>query len=278
MLRLHTNIDPVSLKRLAYSLNSSNHVRLFAGTFAARAKTFSPVLIDVEQTATDKENFIARLITACAEKPALSFLRTPASLSQLASHLRQLLTIKTADDQEFLLRYADVRMLPAVFGVLSVQQRRAFLGQVQKWTAVDHLDRLHELMAPGESERTLDYPLKLDDRQFARLMDDTAVHSIVSQLEQSFEKFSRDFKPCDRIEFVDSTSKRAGEYGFREHSDIVAWCMGALMGGENFHTSPLVADAIAPASRDSSKLFNLLSDITDEQWRRIRSTTLAMVV
>jgi hypothetical protein len=93
-------------------------------------------------------------------------------------------------------------------------------------------------------------------KQFARLMDETAVHSIVSQLEQSFEQFSRDLKLGDRIEFVGHASKRAAEYGFREHSDIVAWCMGALMGGENFHTSPLVADAIAPASRDSSKLFN----------------------
>jgi hypothetical protein len=152
-----------------------------------------------------------------------------------------------------------------------VQQRRAFLGQVQKWTAVDHLDRLHELMAPGESERTLDYPLKLDDRQFARLMDDTAVHSIVSQLEQSFEKFSRDFKPGDRIEFVDSTSKRAGEYGFREHSDIVAWCMGALMGGENFYATSFLTEAIGAARRDGSKLFNVLSEITEEQWQTIRS-------
>jgi hypothetical protein len=266
-------IDPRSLKRLASFLNASNHVRLFAGTFASGAEAFSPVLIDIEHAKTNKENFIARIINACAEKPALSFLRAPTSLSKLSAQLRQLLTIKTADDQEFLLRYADVRMLPAVFGVLNVQQRRAFLGPADKWIAVDHLNRLHEMVAPEVSESVPDYPLKLDDQQFARLMDETAVHSIVSQLEQSFEQFSTDFKLGDRIEFVGRTSKRAAEHGFREHSDIVAWCMGALMGGENFYASPVVAEAIGSASRDNSKLFNSISGFTEAQWQAIRSST-----
>jgi hypothetical protein len=265
-------IDPVSLKRLASSLNASNHVRLFAGTFASGAEAFSPVLIDVEQALPSREKFLDRLIRACEGKPALSFLRAPTSLQQLGEHLRQLLTIKTSDNQEFLLRYADVRMLPAVFGVLSAEQRRAFLGPVGNWTAVDHLDQLTEMAEPGKNDRTLEYPLQLDDTQFARLMDDTVVYSIVSQLEQSFEQFSQEFNLGDRIEFVARNTKRASAHGFNDSADVTAWCMGALMGGENFHSSRLVAEAIGYASRENSKLFNTLADITEEGWQAIRSS------
>lgn len=235
------SIDERVCKRISRWLNSANHINLFKGTFAAEAEKLSPVLVDLTGTSSDRDESLEDLLSTCEGKPLLSFIWANSTLDQLASHLRQLLTIKTADGQEFFLRYADNRVLPTIFSVFTDAQQDAFLGPIQKWLVATHrADVIMLIPSEGDQER-IEAPLQLDERQFAELMEKSEVHFVVSQLEQAYETFKDHFSEADRIQFVEQNAENACSYGFNGLEDRTAWCVAALRIGENFHTHQRVA-------------------------------------
>jgi hypothetical protein len=266
-------IDASVLKRLAHLLDASNHVKLFSGTFAAAAEKYSPVLIDLAQAQAGNVKFIDRLLRCCNGTPMLSFLYTDVSLAELSAHLKEILMVKTADEQAFFLRYTDVRILPEFFSVLTLQQRRAFLGATHQWLMVNHRDELIALTEPITDQAVMDYPLSLDEKQYVQLMDRTAPYAIVAQLEELSARFSTAFSLGERIEFVLTHSKIAKDHGFQDSSDVSAWCLAVLLGGEHFHFSGVATAALEKARQNKGNLFDQLTEITEDEWQNIRAST-----
>jgi len=271
-------IDDRIYQRIRVGLNAANHANLFRGTFARDAEKYSPVLIDLDQVAIDRQAFMQKLLAACEGKPLLSFISARDSLDPVAYHLRQLLKIKTADDQAFLLRYADNRMLPAMYSVLTDTQQRAFLGPIGTWFVADHRTQVLALRAPqtGASETDTEaYPLQLDDRQFALLLERTEIHSMVAQLEQSYESFAQNFTLVERIQFVERNNKQASDYGFTGDADRLSWCGAALRGGESFFRHPQIMPLLDSTLQSRNNLFDALLRIPPADWPSMHGTDVA---
>jgi Domain of unknown function (DUF4123) len=264
-------LAPDMLRRLDSIIAAEDRIVLFEGTFAAAAAQYSPVLADLRRPRRSGANLIDWVSAMCAQRPLLTFIVASAPLPELAAHLRHLLAVRTFDGQEFALRFADPRTLPAVFAVLDDAQRRQLLGPIETWIAIDHHDRLIELNVPTETSQQYDWPLTLSEAQFAALLDRTAVYAIVAELEESYADFSAKYDPAERIDWVQRQMQSAARFDVTEPSDIKAWCVGALLGGEAFHAHPQVARCLQQARQGAGRLFDLLLALSDTQWEDIRT-------
>lgn len=265
-------IEPTILHRLGTYLNKNNHVRLFSGTFAAGAEDYSPVIIDLKVIGVNRGAFVQRLANRCSGKPLLSFLSAPCSLNEIAEHLRNFLKIETADKQEFLLRFADIRMLPEVFGVLNPDQRSAFFGPVSKWWAANHRGSVLEMTSPSSNDNAhFDFPLKLDDYQLSRLLEKTSLYSVVSQLEEENPAFAAENSVAARVSFVEGNRHHAIQHGFHEMGDILAWCTCALISGENFYKHPVFAQLLSSRQEKAKSLFELCGELKDDEWQLVKN-------
>jgi hypothetical protein len=247
---------------------------MFKGTFAGDADSISPVLVDVAGVSSSRERFIEHLLSTCEGKPLLSLISTDSSLNQLADHLRQILSIGTADGQEFLLRYADNRVLPTIFSVLTDAQRCAFLGPIKKWLVATHRADVITFTPPDGDHQQIELPLQLNDQQFAQVMDKSEVHFIVSQLEQSSELFVSSHPLAARIQFVERNVEHAQRCGFKDTEDQTAWCLAALRGGEDFFKHEMIVPIIEETLESQKKLFDALMFISNEDWQSIANAQL----
>jgi hypothetical protein len=92
--------------------------------------------------------------------------------------------IVEVDGQRFNFRFPDTRRLPAIFDALTPGQQRAFVGGTSCWHYVDRdgtwralpLDRAAE---PAE----IVTDAKLDDEQFARLVEDSEADELWTRLQ-----------------------------------------------------------------------------------------------
>lgn len=268
-------MDAGICRRIAGVLTAANQANLFNGAFAGGAEDYAPVLIDLDAVTGGRQDFMQTLAVACEGKPMLSFISTPATLDKLAEHLRKILLVKTADDQAFLLRYADNRMLPAICSVWTDVQRAAFFGPISTWFVVNHHAEVNILTASKESGESLDqdlYPLKLDDRQLTLLLERTELHSMVAQLEQVHASFSDEFTLAERIQFVERSTEQARAYGFGYAADRLAWCVGALYGGERFYTHEHMIPMLDKALDAAQPLLRSIAEVSQDHWQAIRAS------
>ena len=190
---------------------------LFVDTFADAARELSPVLMVCD------DPLLPGLDELCCRLPILSYLRSALTLDALTQHLQELLNIKTPDSA-FLLRYADIQMLPAIIGVLNPTQRAAFLAGIDAWWVVNQRGQLLEMGAAYTKTKPEKLPLVLSDEQLAALLDATIFSSLVSQLRHIDPSFAQRWSPAEQIDFVTRAVAAAKAQGVIDADEIRAWC------------------------------------------------------
>lgn len=269
---LDSAIDPTAYQRIARWLTPYNHVKLFSGTFANSAEAYSPVLIDLEMIGDGQSVILQNLLSAFTGMPALSFLSANSNLHKIAEHLRELLIVETADGQEFHLRYADIRMLPAIFSVLTTAQKNAFMGPISQWLAADHCADMLTLVPDKLREKKIkQFPLRLDEQQLAQLLERTEIHSLVSQLEAMHQPFIRNFTPGARVALIERSIGHARRLGIENSDDVLAWCFYAVRYGERFYSHDRVMPLLESAREEEGTLFASLAQLSEDQWELISS-------
>ena len=151
-------------------LKRTQHLRyeaLFSGTPGANEETLSisPLLVEFDDAARFTWE---RLLEKTNGHPALSLIVTPEPLQQLAARLASWCIVDAAD-YTVALSFADTRILPQLFKILTAQQLGQFCGPAHHWQYVTRKADWSDLTLPGEALPAA-LGISLSEQQCAQLM------------------------------------------------------------------------------------------------------------
>jgi hypothetical protein len=171
-------VDAAFVPGLHRMLRSDAKAILFESlpSCSVRTRDMSPFLARFQPA----DKTMARLLKRCDRWPMLSAIETAESLRELSERLTAWCFVE-ADGERFNFRFADTRRLPSIFNALSTAQRAAFCGPAVRWSYISRDGSWHELEINGLSTPVSAEP-KLDQRQFASLVDDSRIDELMAQL------------------------------------------------------------------------------------------------
>lgn len=187
-------------------------------------------------------DFVTRLVQAMSGLPALSALHTTLSQDALAAHLASYVSVRIEpDEQRFLLRFADTRVLPALVAALDESQRRQFLGSISAWRHLTPDGRVATLAGPGEACGA--GPLRLSAGQFAALVEVSEPDAILGALRER-GAIPAGLSPSAAYQRVADSLCRASKQGVLQPADRITWVAFALASD---HDAPWEHEPLAPA-------------------------------
>ena len=170
---------------------SIRYLSLFDETPEASLREIAPLLIPVQDVAPSRRHELFEWAQEFAYgAPAVSWIISEYEARQLADHLRRFHVVGLTEGQSMLLRWYDTRILPILLGCLTPVQHAAFAAGTLRWDAVDRTGAVVTLVddpappAQPEAPRFGARQLTLDDRQYALLVDASALDGLLRQLQR----------------------------------------------------------------------------------------------
>lgn len=162
---------------------------------------------------------LTALFQRCSGWPMLSAIETSESFGQLAARLAAWCVIG-ADGQGFHFRFADTRRLPGIYMALNPTQRAEFAGPATRWLYVSRHGQWDAFACGGNGRANAVDP-QLDDRQFARLVDDSKADELLALLrDRGHEVFDSPSRSHALLEIA----LRAASKGKLADDDVLEWC------------------------------------------------------
>lgn len=209
----------------------------------------SPFLVRYEPS----NSRLRALLGDCSGWPMISAIVTAESQVELTERLAAWCVVEV-EDQRFNFRFPDCRRLPAIFDALSDVQRAAFAGPATRWCYIDRSGKWQELTVPGAPCAMADRP-RLDDQQFAKLVNDSEADELISILVYRGYEVGRHSQDYSTVSLALRASRTAG----MDTRSRVAWCESCLVDGQPHDADHLAArlsqwTATNPTQRDPRKI------------------------
>lgn len=191
-------------------------VSLYAGD---ELRALSPTLLALRSHAArgrhDKEELrrdLVNLLHHCQGRPMLSFVQSRLGPRDLAAAWHPVRWVSTADDQRFLLRLADTRVLTVLPDCLSALNWARVCQPLHAWQVVDRQGIGRSLPMPLQDQLTdpaasIGRPFQIDDDELGRLLEAAQPDALIHALS------------CDVPDVLPSTPDRA-----RVHAWVSAAC------------------------------------------------------
>lgn len=207
--------------------------------------------------------FVDRVVQRTSGTPAVSAVYTPLSLDALAAHLASFVFVLVEpDNQKFVLRFADTRVLPQLVGALDERQRRLFLGPLREWRYVARDGRVACLSGGGEQMGSPG-PLLLSAGQFSFLVDASEPDAVLAEL-RSRDGIPGGLLPSIAHRRLVSELQHATRRGIVRAMDRVTWASLMLESDAEmpWESEPLAA-AVKRAASGQMSLADALRESLD---------------
>lgn len=194
----------------------------------------SPLLVELPASQEGRHQVIAYLLKQCNGRPMFSILASPLTFAQLAAHLVHFTQIRLPpDDQEYLLRFADTRIVPTLVEVLSPAQSSRMFGPIYFWRYLDREAKWTGIPSSDTMNIADGSLLRLTEAQLDAFERATMPDMFIAQLCQEFPEFAAT-QPSARHRLVIHWIRRADEAagGRAEPSACLAYCMEVLAATE----------------------------------------------
>ncbi|MFC5472406.1 DUF4123 domain-containing protein [Paraherbaspirillum soli] len=124
----------------------------------------------------------------CNRRPMLSIVASRKNAHQIAADWRQLHFVKTGDSQQFLLRFADTRVLTTLPTLLTTQQWAALSTPLMHWLTADRQGALVAVAVAPVGTGAAPAPFELSNQQVAALTDAAEADAVINHLAENMEK------------------------------------------------------------------------------------------
>jgi hypothetical protein len=182
-----------------------------------KAKDVSPFLV----TYKPGDPAIVRLIRRCSGWPMLSAITTFESVEELCKRLSAWCIVE-ASGQRLNFRFPDTRRLPAIYEALTARQVAEMCGNSTEWRYIDRGGDWRALhLKPVLPALGITANAELDDRQFSRLVEDSAVDEIWVRLQ--YRGTYSHLAPSRRHLVLSAAVELAEQAGLDELSKL-RWC------------------------------------------------------
>lgn len=193
----------------------------------------SPILVELPASLEGRRQAIAYLLKQCNGHPMFSILASPLTFTQLAAHLAHFTQILLPPDgQEYLLRFADTRIVPTLVQALAPMQRRQMFGPIHFWIYLDREAKWTGILSEGTADIADGPLLALTEAQLDAFERATMPDGFIAQLCEEFPEFA-ETQPSARYRLVCHWINQADEAagGRAEPGARLAYCKENLSGG-----------------------------------------------
>ncbi|WP_374403147.1 DUF4123 domain-containing protein [Niveibacterium sp.] len=172
---------------------------------------------------------IRRLCQACDGRPMLSFVVSRAPFAALAEHLRKYTEARLApDDDEYLLRIGDTRVLSAILNSLGDAQRVTLLAPLIAWLHIDRNGSLIETPGLDSPDRLAHDMPHLAPEHWQALIDAAWPDAVLAQLDPLAPAAWQADLPSRRHAAVTQWLMEATEIGHDDPATQIAYCLSQL--------------------------------------------------
>lgn len=153
-----------------------------AGRLAALNKVSPTLFLLSAPDSPEFEPEIRWLSRHCSGRPMLSFLHSKVSAKELSAQWQKCLMLKTTDDNEpYLLRLADSRVLPALATMPDTPLWQILTQSLNQWLIVGRTGAIHALPLPVRTSATLFGDDKRDGEAADLEITDKDLHHLLIQ-------------------------------------------------------------------------------------------------
>lgn len=243
----------------------------FAGLLQA-----SPRLIPIQGTPENMRQSLRRLVGACSGMPMLSFIGSTFSVNELKACFNPFLEIRVDDEQGFLLRFADTRILPILDSILCNEKASGWRHGIWHWWLPDRAGNLISLPnyesdqhLHGPAEKCLSVPQIL----FNQLIDAGESDAILDAISDQNPDLLKNKTPSALYELMERLSKPINKFEITYFSDKVMFCTTALATTEYFYTQKNFNSILRAAAWVPGKLGDAFAFIDEIIWDEVASMT-----
>lgn len=188
----------------------------------------------------------------------------------VARHLEKAIIVRIQQSPDALLRLWDPRVIGHLPRILTHEQMAALLGPIECWTWIDRSGQLQLLKRPATSAAaalSAPLPLRLSAEQSEAI--DRIEH--INTLLKALAKLGHSIAP-ERDHELDELLQAAQRKGHDKVTDMLAYCLHALLISKTFDTIPKVQQVIAQAQAKSLGLCVALEQFDDDFWEAHKTT------
>lgn len=223
----------------------------------------SPFLVVL--TAHDEERLrleLATLIRHRKERPMLSFIGTSAPASAVNENFRLFANASTEDEQDFLLRFADTRVLSGIPTALRQTYWDGMTCMMSEWIFIDREGKAQALTL-GANRTPLKSRFQLSPAEFAMLVTNSEPDAIIDAIAESNPEALPDGPRAAIYDKVADSCSFAEKHNVRAFPDLVALAYLALLNGGKGLRDPKLSEMLLRSQWTAGILINDLADFVD---------------
>ena len=205
---------------------------------------------------------LAALVRHRRERPMLSFMGTTASVSAVTTNFRQFANAAANDGQEFLLRFADTRVLPGLPAALRQAYWDGMTCLLSQWILIDRRGGLQEL--PLRAGRAaLQGRFQLSPAEFAMLVTNSEPDAVIDAIADGNPEALPGGSRAAIYDAVAGSCSLAQKYKVQAFPDLVALAyLGLLTDGQGLR-DPLLNEILLGTGWRAGSLIEQLADLVE---------------
>jgi hypothetical protein len=260
-------IDAAQVERFSRTIKSKNllglgRVALFGEAIAPDRYDATPHLFEIEEP-SNYATFVRQLSKIEATQGAITCLRSPLELPELATRLKRRLDAKLPDDVDCVNRFFDGRIAPHLHACLSDEQRAVFFSVAEQWVVVGHDYEWQPLDCHFTVDDHFSGPLVFNTKQEAYLIDRCYPYALIEHFERTDPELLDTVEPNRRYQFFQKAIEAGESYKIEGSSDITLFCTLSLTRGAGFHEESPWQEKLQAVRAGTATLQQILKSFHD---------------
>lgn len=205
---------------------------------------------------------LANLVRHRKERPMLSFIGTSASASSINENFRLFANAKTDDEQEFLLRFADTRVLPRLPDALRQSYWDGMTCLLSDWIVIGR-DGTPETLPLNPHRAPFKGGFHLSPDEFARLVNNGEADAVLDAIAESNPEALPEGSRAAIYNRVVASCSYAQRHTVQAFPDVVALAYLALLNDGKGLRDPKLSDMLLRSQWTTGELIKELADFID---------------
>lgn len=234
----------------------------------------SPNLLLFPKDAESRRQLIRSISSASSGKPMISFIASSLPLNALADTFKPFLELCTDDEQGFILRIADTRILPALDSILSKEMIAGWRKGISYWWLPSREGVLTALPKYYMEDKNFDpkqRTLTLQKKPFNSLIDAGENDAILDAIFDQNPDLLMDIRPSDAYLIVQFLKEKVAEFCIHSFPDIVMFYTTAFATSPHFYMQRDFNSVLRSGAWAKGKLGEAFAAIDDVAWQAVTS-------
>jgi len=220
----------------------------------------SPYLLELPVQTDALRSKLLSLARHRKNRPMLSFVASPYSAVEIVNHWKRLVNVKGVDGAEFILRFADTRILEVLPTAPDTALWDALSAPVTEWLYIDRAGTISSAKI-GQVNTYLDTAddITLSDEQFGFLVSSGVPDYVINIIERDHPELLPSHDHAGFYAKIANVCTFGTEQGIEQFRDIVSLALYSLVSEQNVRDDTSLHSLLSSSWKPGALISSLLS-------------------